>query len=49
MILVVAGDITYNLLIYDVITSSLRTDEFWHFRTVLLYELSHTVIQLNAQ
>ncbi len=27
--------------------SSLHSDEFWHFRSVLLYELSHTVIQLN--
>ncbi len=38
-----------NLHIYDVIASSLRTFEFWHFRSVLLYERSHTVIQLNAQ
>ncbi len=39
----------HNLHIYDVIASSLRSDKFWHFRSVLLYELSHTVIQLNAQ
>ncbi len=33
-----------NLHIYNVIASSLRTGEFWHFRSVLLYELSYTVI-----
>ncbi len=38
-----------NLHIYDVIMTSLRSDEFWHFRSVLLYELSHIVMQLNAQ
>ncbi len=49
MRLVVADDVTYSLHMFDVIASSLRTDEFWHFRSVLLYERSHTVIQLNAQ
>ncbi len=45
-----ADDVTYNLHIYDdVIESSLLLDEFWHFRSVLLYERSHNVIQLNAQ
>ncbi len=38
-----------NLHILDVIASSLLSDEFWHFRSVLLYEMSHTAIQLNAQ
>ncbi len=38
-----------NLHIHDFIVSSLRSDEFWHFRPVLLYERSHTAIQLNAQ
>ncbi len=45
----VTGDDTYNLHMYDVIALCLHTDEFWHFRSVLLYELSHTVIQLNVQ
>ncbi len=34
VILVAAGDVTYNLHIYDVITSSLRTDEFWPNKAV---------------
>ncbi len=50
--LVAAGDINLiyiNLHMYDVIASSLRTDELWHFRSVILYEISCTVIQLNTQ
>ncbi len=38
-----------NLHRHDVVASSLLSDEFWHYRSVLLYELSHTAIQLNAQ
>ncbi len=34
MILVAAGVVTYNLHIYEVITSSLRTDEFWPNKAV---------------
>ncbi len=33
-----------NLHIHDVIASSLLSDEFWHFRSALLYELSHTAM-----
>ncbi len=38
-----------HLHIYHVIASSLSLDEFWKFRFVLLYKMSHTVLQLNAQ
>ncbi len=36
-----------NLHIYDVTASSLHSDKFWHFRSVLLYELSHPSDKIN--